>query len=212
MEVVSKEEFLISKEKFIDMVKDGAIFIHPTDTIYGIGCIATKGKTVRRVRDVKKRDIMPFSIIISNIDWIYSNCIVPPFAEEWIKKLPGPYTLIFKLKNREAIANEVNNSWETIGVRIPKHWFSDFVRELGSPVITTSANISGEEFMTSMENLNPEIKAKMDFIIYEGEKEGFPSTIVNLSKAEVEVVSRGRSQPSPERRPISNLIRKIVKK
>ena len=213
MEVVSKEEVLMNREKFIEMVRDGAIFIHPTDTIYGIGCVAVKGKTVQRVREAKKRDIMPFSIIVPNTEWIYKNCIVPKFAEEWINKLPGPYTLIFKIKNRESFAKEVNNGWETIGVRIPKHWFADFVRELGAPVITTSANISGEEFMTSMDNLNSEVKNKMDFIIYEGEKEGTPSTIVNLSKEQVEIITRGKSAEKPEKkRPISNFIKKIVKK
>jgi tRNA threonylcarbamoyl adenosine modification protein (Sua5/YciO/YrdC/YwlC family) len=213
MEVVSKEEFLMNREKFTEMIREGAIFIHPTDTIYGIGCIAVKGKTVERVREAKKRDIMPFSIIVPNKEWIYKNCIVPQFAEEWIKKLPGAYTFIFKVRNPEAVAKEVNNGWDTIGVRIPKHWFSDFVRELGVPVITTSANISGEEFMTSMENLNPEVKSKMDFIIYEGEKEGSPSTIVNLSKEQVEIITRGKTTEPPEKsRNFSAFIKNIVRK
>ncbi|MEM0231152.1 MAG: L-threonylcarbamoyladenylate synthase [Candidatus Woesearchaeota archaeon] len=209
MEIVSKEEFILNKQRFLEIIRQGAIFIHPTDTIYGIGCVANKSKCVQRVRTIKKREIMPFSIIIPNIDWIYRNCVVPQFAEEWIKKLPGPYTLIFKLKNRNAVAKEVNNGWETIGVRIPNHWFSEFVSQLGIPVVTTSANITGEEFMTSLENLNPEIKEKMDLIIYEGEKKGYPSTIIDLSGEQVRIVSRAQKR---EILPISKVIKGIIRK
>ena len=209
MEVVSKEEFLLNRERFVRIVKEGAIFIHPTDTIYGIGCIATKNRVVEKVRRIKKRDIMPFSIIAPSMEWIRNNCIIPDLGEEWLNKLPGPYTLILRLKNKNAIAPEVNSGWDTVGVRIPKHWISDFVRELGVPIITTSANITGEEFMTSLENLNPEIKNKMDFIIYEGEKRGFPSTIVNLSGEKVEIVSRAQKR---ELKPISNLIGGLIRK
>ena len=55
----------------------------------------------------------------------------------------------------------------------------DFVKELGKPVITTSVNLQGEEYMTSLENLNPKIKGKVEFAIYEGEKIGRPSRIIN---------------------------------
>ncbi len=195
MEVLSKEELLLNKERYIEQIKKGALFIHPTDTIYGIGCIATQSRPVNNVRKVKKRDVMPFSIMVPSKDWIHKNCLVPKHAEEWIDKLPGPYTLIFKIKKgNHPVAKEVNNEWDSIGVRIPNHWFADFVKELGFPIITTSANISGEDFMTSLENLHPEIKVKMDFIVYEGEKKGYPSTIVNLSKEKTEIVSRSKEK------------------
>ncbi|MEM3690242.1 MAG: Sua5/YciO/YrdC/YwlC family protein, partial [Candidatus Micrarchaeia archaeon] len=99
--------------------------------------------------------------------------------------------------------------WETIGVRIPNHWFSEFVSQLGIPVVTTSANITGEEFMTSLENLNPEIKEKMDLIIYEGEKKGYPSTIIDLSGEQVRIVSRAQKR---EILPISKVIKGIIRK
>ena len=98
--------------------------------------------------------------------------------------------MILKLKNKDAIAHEVNNNMDTVGIRIPEHWFSEFVSELDIPIVTTSANIKGENFMTSLENLNPSIKSKLSFIIYEGEKKGSPSTIVNLSKDEPELTKR----------------------
>ncbi|MCX6710285.1 MAG: L-threonylcarbamoyladenylate synthase [Candidatus Woesearchaeota archaeon] len=215
MEIISKDELKLNREKYIESIKSGAIFIYPTDTIYGMGCIATKSRPVEKVRKLKNREIMPFSVIVPSKDWIRKNCIIPKGGDSWIEKLPGPYTLIFKLKNKESIAKEVNNGWDTLGVRIPKHWISRAVELLGQPVITTSVNLSGEEFMTSLDNLNQSIKNGVDFIVYEGEKKGNPSTIVNLSKDKIEIITRGKQLPEGNKwreSPIRSLIKKIVKK
>ena len=67
---------------------------------------------------------------------------------------------------------------------MPEHWFSGIVKELAFPVVTTSANVSGDNFMTSIENLDERVKNKVDFIIYEGEKHGRPSKIIDLTKRE----------------------------
>ena len=190
MKTLMKEEILGNKERFLKEIEKGAVFIHPTDTIYGIGCNAADKKCVEKIREMKKRQEMPFSIIAPSKNWIYSNCIVAGNAKEWIKKLPGPYTLILKLKNKKAIADNVNLGAETIGVRIPKHWISKLVQELNIPVVSTSANITGENFMTSLANMDSIIKRKVDFIIYEGEKKGKPSTLVKLFDEKVEVIER----------------------
>ncbi|OGM02723.1 threonylcarbamoyl-AMP synthase [Candidatus Woesearchaeota archaeon RBG_13_36_6] len=190
MRILTKDELLLDKAKFISRIRKGVIFIHPTDTIYGIGCSVLSSQAVNKVREIKQRRFMPFSILVPSKEWIYENCNTDDKVEEWIKKLPGPYTLILTLKNKSAIVPEVNNSLRTVGVRIPDHWFSDFVKELGFPIITTSANIVGENFMTSLENLDDRIKSKLNFIIYEDEKKGRPSTIVDLSKKEPQITKR----------------------
>ena len=94
--------------------------------------------------------------------------------------------MVLKLKKKNAIAKNVNQGQETIGARIPGHWFSSVVRELGFPIVTTSANRSDRAFMTSLEDLDPKIKEGVEFIIYEGEKKGRPSKIVNLVEGKVE--------------------------
>lgn len=190
MDVITKEEFSVEYDIFAKKIRDGKLFIHPTDTIYGIGCDATNSEAVKAVRALKQRYTTPFSIIAPSEQWIYDNCEVLPEAQSWIDKLPGPYTLVFRLKNKHAIAKEVNNNIDTIGVRIPDSWFSEQVSRLGFPIITTSANISGEPFMTTLDNLNPAIKSNVEFIIYEEEKSGRPSTVINLSGPHVLVVKR----------------------
>lgn len=178
----TKAEFQMKLDSILDDISKGKIFIHPTDTIYGLGCDATNSDAVKKVRDIKERNTLPFSVIAPNKTWIRENCVVDEKVIEWLKKLPGPYTLILKLKNKNAIAKEVNNNMDTVGVRIINHWFHEAAKELNRPIISTSANRIGSDFMTSIDNLDISIKSKINFIIYEGEKSGKPSTIVNLTK------------------------------
>jgi L-threonylcarbamoyladenylate synthase len=190
MKVLTKDEFHVNFDDMSMNMEDGAIFIHPTDTIYGIGCDATRKEAVRKIRDIKDRHESPFSVIAPSKEWIIENCEVNEKAKEWVDKLPGPYTLILKLKKKECIAPNVNFDLDSLGVRIPEHWFSKSVENFGRPVVTTSANRSGEEFMTSLENLNPDVEKDVDFIIYEEEKHGRPSTMVDLREEDPVVKQR----------------------
>jgi tRNA threonylcarbamoyl adenosine modification protein (Sua5/YciO/YrdC/YwlC family) len=190
MRVLSKDELLLKKDEIISKVLKGIVFVHPTDTIYGLGCDARNEKAVARIRKLKKRKEDPFSVIAPSKKWIEENCELSSEAKKWLEKLPGPYTFILKLKNKRSIAANVNPVSNTLGVRMPKHWVKDIVSSLGFPIITTSANQTGRDFMTSMENLDPEISKGLDLVIYEGEKRGKPSTIVDLTKKEVKVKER----------------------
>ena len=190
MQNISKEEFETEKVIFFDKIEKGSLFVHPTDTIYGIGCNAADHDAVYRIREAKERYTSPFSVIAPSKGWIRQNCEVNEKVEEWLDKLPGPYTLILKLKNKGAIAPNVNMDRDTLGVRIPDHWFSKVVKELGIPIVTTSANITKSDFMTSEEDLDPNIAGKMEFMVYEGEKHGKPSKLIDLTKEEIDVIER----------------------
>ncbi|MBR9699130.1 threonylcarbamoyl-AMP synthase [Candidatus Woesearchaeota archaeon] len=190
MNVLTKDEFNVGFDDLRENIEDGVLFIHPTDTIYGIGCDATHEAAVKNIRKVKERHESPFSVIAPSKDWIYTNCDINGKAKEWVNKLPGPYTLILKLKNKECIAPNVNCDFDTLGVRIPDHWFSEAVERLGRPCVTTSANKSGKDFMTSIDDLHPDIAKQMAFAIYEDEKKGRPSTVVDLTGDEPVVKKR----------------------
>jgi len=187
MEIITEAELQQRLPEIVERIKNGAVFIYPTDTIYGIGCNALDEKAVNKIRKLKESHTSPFSIIPSKgREWIAENCLITKEeVEEWIAKLPGPYTLILKLKNKKAIAKSVNADEDTIGLRIPDHWFSKVIEELGFPIVTTSANRSARPFMTSLEDLDQVIEDNVDFIIYEGEKKGRPSKIVNLVEGNV---------------------------
>jgi L-threonylcarbamoyladenylate synthase len=190
MQILSKDEYNLRKQEILIQIKHGAVFIYPTDTIYGLGANALNHNAVKKVREAKDRSEMPFSVIAPSKEWIRENCEINEKVEEWLEKLPGPYTLILRLKNSEAVEHIVNNGMETIGVRIPKHWTTDIAKDISSPIITTSANLAGNAFMTSIETLDINVRNKVDFMINEGELKGQPSTLVDLTKEEVEVKKR----------------------
>lgn len=171
-------------------IDQGELFIYPTDTIYGIGCDATKEEAVEHVRKLKQRPDMPLSVIAPSKDWIFENCVVPEEGVKYIEELPGPVTLVLKLKNNKAIAKNVIPGLDAIGVRIPNHWISQFVAVYGNPIITTSANVTGSEFMTHIENLDVEIRKGISFCMYEGEKKGRPSKIVHLEGKGITIKER----------------------
>ena len=182
MRILNVDEIKFEKQSIIDVIINDAVFIYPTDTIYGIGCNAELSSAVKKVRKLKARATNPFSVIAPSFDWINENCIVTKEAEEWLGKLPGSYTLIFKLKNN-CVVKEVNPGLNTLGIRIPNHWIRKLVEEAEVPVVTTSVNKANEDYMTSLEDLDPSIKAGIDFVLYEGKKEGKPSKIIDLTEA-----------------------------
>jgi len=192
MIVINFDEYNINRKTILKEVPL-SIFVYPTDTVYGIGCNAMDEKLVAKVRKLKKSD-QPFSVIVPNKEWIYENCVVTEEAEEWIRKLPGPYTLLLKLKNKKAVAKNVHNydmnGDVILGVRMPNHWFLAISYTLKIPIVTTSANVSGQNFMTSLEDLDSTIRNGVDYVFYEGPKHGTPSTIVHLGGDKVKILPR----------------------
>ena len=107
------------------------------------------------------------------------------FPKEWLKELPGPYTLILKPKDKNVVAKNVAPKKRTLGVRLPDHWFTNLVKDVQAPLVTTSVNKAGKMFMTDKDNLDPEIEKGVSFLIYEGEKKGRPSKVVDLVEGKI---------------------------
>ena len=97
---------------------------------------------------------------------------------------------MLKLKSKKAVATAVNPKTDILGVRIPNNWFSKIVKEANIPIVSTSANITKKQHMTSLKDLNKTVAKQVDFIIYEGKKQGKPSEIVMLYEKKVKVIQR----------------------
>ncbi len=161
-----------------DEIESGAVFVYPTDTIYGIGCNALDSFAIKQIRRIKGRDEKPFSVIAPSKEWIVNNCIVEKSHKKYIDKLPGKYTLIFKMKNK-AVCPEVSKI--NLGVRIPKHWISELVKELDFPVVTTSVNLTGQKPVIALSQIGKKMQKQIDFAIDEGKLRSKPSTVVDLT-------------------------------
>jgi len=188
MRIYTKAEYEQNKDKVVQEIKNGAVFIYPTDTIYGIGCDATNKEAVAKIRKTKGNFQRSFSVMVPNKEWVLDNCDII-MEEDWLNKLPGPYTLIMNIKNMECVSENVH-AGDTLGVRIPAHWCTELSHMSKLPIVTTSANLSGGMFMTSLDTLNDEVKKHVDFMIDIGDIKGKPSTIVNLSGDDIKVIKR----------------------
>ena len=159
--------------KLTNQIKQGKIFIYPTDTIYGIGCDATNKQVVTKIRKIKQRDKKPFSIISPSINWIKENFIVEVNLKKY---LPGPYTLILKKKDKEFL-NWVSDT-DSLGIRIPDDDFCRKIQKAGVPFITTSVNLSGQSPITKISEIPRQIINKVDIIVDKGELNAMPSTLI----------------------------------
>lgn len=164
----------------MDIVKEilkGKIFIYPTDTIYGVGCDATNIDSVNKIKELKGREKdKPLSVIAPSLKWIQENLITDC---DLSKYFPGPYTIILKKKNPDFL--KWVSSSDSLGIRIPASSFTKEIEKSSAPFITTSINLSGEPFALNLEDIKPEIKEKVDFIIPAKENEklsGIPSTLI----------------------------------
>ncbi|MCF7799234.1 threonylcarbamoyl-AMP synthase [Candidatus Woesearchaeota archaeon] len=178
MAQVLTKEYIEQNPEVIERLKK-SVFIYPTDTIYGIGCDATNEELVARVREIKKREHVPFSVIVPNKKLIKNNCQLSDEANTWLDKLPGPYTLILPLA-KSFVAPNVSPDGKTIGVRMLSNWFQEIVEQLGIPIVTTSVNLHGKPFMTSFKTMDADIKKQVDIIIDDGELHHRPSQLINL--------------------------------
>ncbi len=172
----------------VEIVKQGKVFVFPTDTLYGIGCDATNTEAVKRIYRIKKRDEQkPVSILISGMEDVEELCDISDEEREWmLEHLPGPYTILLKLKQEKVKLF----SWlkrDKIGVRIPNYVFIRKVAELsGKPIIATSANISGSSPPKHHNELSKQILTSVDLVICAGEtKYKRPSTVIDIKENKI---------------------------
>lgn len=154
---MKKQEKLPSKEinKAVTILKDGGVIIFPTDTVFGIGCLANNKKAVSRIKRIKSSN-QNFPILVSSIDQAESVGIMNPSAKKLAQIYwPGGLTLIIQSKKGK-----------TVGVRMPKSkLILSVIGTAGEPIIGTSANFHGEPSPTTYEEINPRFKELVDFAL-----------------------------------------------
>ena len=178
--------------RIAESLKDGKVIAYPTDTTYGIGCSIFCKKSIERIYQMKQRDRRkPFSVICSSLSEISEYARVSNSAFKIIKRyLPGPYTFIFEA-TRE-VPDLLLTRQKTVGIRIPDNRICiDLVTTLGNPIITTSANISGEEPEGDPRNIDNTFGKQLDFILDGGMLTTDVSSVVSLIGAVPEVLRAG---------------------
>ena len=179
MEVIKSKDFIKYKNRILSHVKRGGLICYPTDTAYGIGCVIDNENSIKTLRNIKE-SLAPFSIIVPNKDWIHKNCHIKKEHHEYLELLPGPYTLI--LSSKTQMPYDLNLNKETINVRIPDHWISNFVNEIKVPLITTTINLENDEILKHHSEMPKHILKHVNYFIDEGELFNEQSTIISLNQ------------------------------
>lgn len=176
LKTLDTAEILKHAEKVIE---NKGVIIYPTDTVYGIGGDATDPELVQKIRDIKNMEKgKPVSVVMSDLKMIEEYCEIGIWEEVILKKyLPGPYTFILKLHRVLPVTSDL-----TIGVRIPEHNFCHQLSEVvGKPIVSTSANKTGEEPPRSFEEIDKTILEKADIAVDGGmTRYSSPSDVVDL--------------------------------
>ena len=176
----------------VDSLKQGGVVIYPTDTTYGLGCDIFNRKGIKKIYQIKQRDPRkPFSFICSDLAEVANYAQVSNFAFRILKRhLPGPYTFI--LEATKIVPESLTTRQKTVGIRIPDNDISRMiVKELGHPLVTTSANISGEDAIQDPEIIDGNMERMVDMVVDGGVSMGIESSIISLIDDRIEVLREG---------------------
>jgi len=183
--------------KAVDVLKSGGIIIFPTDTYYGLGCDLFNREGIEQILSIKNEtDTKLFSFICSDLKDISKYAKVSDSAYRTMKHLlPGPYTFI--LPAAKVIPKKLWTKRKTVGIRVPDHSVTlQIVRELGNPIASTSATTRlGEPIIDPFEIKNI-FNSRVDLMLASNTMRFEPSSIVDLSGEEPEIIREGAGDVS----------------
>jgi L-threonylcarbamoyladenylate synthase len=161
-----KFSFADDLAKAVEVLRSGGIILYPTDTIWGIGCDATNPKAVDRIYEIKKRqDTKSMLVLMENPNLLTSYIAeVPEIAWELIEVADTPLTIIYpQAKN---LAPNLLAADRSIGIRVTNEAFTQqLIQRFRKPVVSTSANISGQKSPQNFAEISDEIKKSVDYIV-----------------------------------------------
>ena len=180
-------------EKCVEVLKAGGLILYPTDTVWGIGCDATNEAAVEKVYNLKRsEDKHSMLCLMRDADMIvrYVNR-APGIAFEVMELSDKPLTAI--LPGAVGVAPNLIPEAKTLGVRVPQHEFCQaLLRKFGKPIVSTSANISGEPTAKRLKEVAQKIIDGVDYVVhprFEGKPTLKPSSIIAFGEGgEVEVI------------------------
>ncbi len=171
-------------KKACEVLQAGGIILYPTDTIWGIGCDATNEKAVQRVYELKQRTDNKAMLVLLDVPGKLESYVddIPDIAWDLIEVTDKPLTIIFT-KARNMATNLLANDG-SVGIRITREAFSKKLCEaFRKPIVSTSANVSGEPFPSCFAEVSDAIRQGVDYVVQyrqEEKREASPSGIIKL--------------------------------
>ena len=176
----------------VDCLKKGGVIVYPTDTTYGLGCDIFNAKAIKKIFQIKQRDQRkPFSFICNDLSDISTYAQLSNFAFKIMKRhLPGPYT--FVLNATKVVPASLSTRQKTVGIRVPDNEICRMiVAELGQPLVTTSANLTGEETPEDPYEIHELFGKQVDMVIDGGRLMSNASSVISLVDDNIEILRQG---------------------
>ena len=190
----------------LKVLRAGGTLLYPTDTVWGIGCDATNPEAVAKIFEIKRRpEAKSLVLLASDLDMVAKYIKeVPSIAIDLVEVNDAPMTIIYP----GAIAGEpgtAGDRWHlawnavaedgTVGIRIPlMDWCKELIFKLGRPIVSTSANISGEPTPQRFSEIDPAIKEAVDFVVppsVDTQSTGKASQILKVGlRGEIEIIRK----------------------
>lgn len=180
-------------DEVIDCLEDGGIIIYPTDTVYALGCDAMNNQAIERICSIKemKSAKTNLSIICSDISEVSQYAKFDNSQFRLMKSyLPGPFTFILQALSRLPKAFKGRR---TVGIRIPDNDIAIAIEQaLGKPILTTSVEGPDDDYRCEPELIAETYKGSVDIVIDAGRGSLEPSTVVDCTDGEPEIVRQGK--------------------
>lgn len=178
----------------LEVLKNGGIILYPTDTIWGLGCDATNLEAVKRIYEIKKRaDNKSMLVLLDDAGKLASYADVPDIALDLVEIADKPTTIIYPGAKR--LAPNLIAEDGTVGIRITNEEFTkSLLFRYNKPIVSTSANISGEPSPRFFDEISEEVKNAVDYIVcyrQNDHKPASPSSIIKLGMGgEIEIIRK----------------------
>ncbi|RZK12505.1 MAG: threonylcarbamoyl-AMP synthase [Flavobacterium sp.] len=188
------EDYNSEVHKAYEVIKEGGIILYPTDTVWGIGCDATNPEAIAKIYALKKRAETQSMIVLMNGEKMMYNVFkeIPEAAWQIMDLSEKPTTLI--LDKPRNVAPNIIAPDNTLGIRIVKEPFCfKLLERMKKPLVSTSANISGEPTPKSFKEISPEIIKGVDYVVnlHHDKIAGKPSTIIKLTNdSQVKIIRK----------------------
>ena len=179
----------------LDVLKRGGVILYPTDTIWGLGCDATNEAAVQRIYSIKQREDSKSMLVLMENPALLERYVneVPDIAWDLIEVASTPLTVIYP--NAKNLAKNLLAEDGSIGIRFTREEFSaELLRRFRRPLVSTSANISGQPFPATFYDISEEIKKSVDYIVRFRQEEttpAQPSSIIKLGAGgQIEIIRK----------------------
>lgn len=163
-------------EAALETLRQGGLILYPTDTVWGIGCNATDPQAIARIYDLKKRSDQKSMIILLADERDLLHYVAAPDIEVWnfLDQVKKPTTVIYE--NAIGLPDNLVNIDGSIGIRIVNEPFcKHLIKRLGMPIVSTSANISGEPTAAHFASISPAIRKGVDYIVQYRQQDTSPA-------------------------------------